>query len=583
MHFEYFNITKLSDQFKIILLFCLVLVIYLPGLNSGFFIFDDYGLVNGLKGIPLRDAGGFFGHAGGRYWRPLIGISYLFDVSLLNANSTWMHLHSLLLHSINTILVFLIARLLISSEEKSSLWPFLAAVLFAVHPVNTEAVNWISGRTDILACCFTLSGVYLFLVSFKTRVFLLPWASALLLLFGSMAKEVAFSMFPAIILSLLIVKHWESLGGGSLSFHESAARGAPYLIGASTYLWLRWQAFTTFDQGVGKVIDGSSADGVLLVKHTHNALIALGFYIKKLFMPAPLNFAIDHVNPMYFWLGLLTLLAALLLAIKRNHELTLILFLLFAIAPAMLNALFHIAWTPYAERYLYLPSAFLCTIVVTFGGSTRASNNIRIMLVPFLFLCFLFLTGHRNLQWMQPELVLADAIRQNPDNLILRINNALVLANIEGAKRGREELHRVLSLEPDNQAARRNLAMIALEIENMPNRARKDLTPFFCGEQEPEEATLLSMIKVNRKRLEQAPVDERDTIDQELFLSYRKYYLLSGNPTYLFAAAEKTRTLEDWEFIRGLLASLTNNPAVSGKERSKAGELLTALQNNRFN
>lgn len=103
-----------------------------------------------------------------------------------------MHLENILLHCANSLLVFLLARkILVSQDNKTLVIPLFAALLFALHPVNVEAVAWIAGRTDPLLALFVLSSCY----------FLLRWLdkprwqdmTATLLMFGAalLTKETA--------------------------------------------------------------------------------------------------------------------------------------------------------------------------------------------------------------------------------------------------------------------------------------------------------------------------------------------------------------------------------------------------------
>ena len=89
------------------------------------------------------------------YYRPLTTVSYLADYTLWGLRPFGYHLTNVGLHALCTILVALILLRL--------RWPpmatAVAALLFAIHPIHTENVAWIAGRTDLLAfffCALTL-------------------------------------------------------------------------------------------------------------------------------------------------------------------------------------------------------------------------------------------------------------------------------------------------------------------------------------------------------------------------------------------------------------------------------------------
>jgi len=79
-----------------------------------------------------------------------------------------LHLENLLLHCMNSMLIFVLVRRVTAGNE--TVWSpcgLLAALLFAVHPVMVEAVAWIAGRTDLLLTLFSLSAIWFWLNWFK--------------------------------------------------------------------------------------------------------------------------------------------------------------------------------------------------------------------------------------------------------------------------------------------------------------------------------------------------------------------------------------------------------------------------------
>jgi hypothetical protein len=132
----------------------LVILAYRPVLQLSF-VGDDFIILH-----LLRQAGGlqhpdayfhvnFFG-----YYRPVAFLSYAFDWQLWHGQAIGFHLTSLLLHTANTVLVFLFARRLFGKL------PAVAAVLlFGLHPSSHEAVFWMSSRFDLLATLLMLLGL----------------------------------------------------------------------------------------------------------------------------------------------------------------------------------------------------------------------------------------------------------------------------------------------------------------------------------------------------------------------------------------------------------------------------------------
>ncbi len=83
---------------------------------------------------------------------PLHLLSYMVDYRFWGPSAFGFHLQSLLLHVLNSVLAMVVVRRILGGR----LVPFLAALLFAVHPSHVEAVAWISDRKDLLSTAFAL-------------------------------------------------------------------------------------------------------------------------------------------------------------------------------------------------------------------------------------------------------------------------------------------------------------------------------------------------------------------------------------------------------------------------------------------
>ncbi len=97
------------------------------------------------------------------YYRPIVTLSYFVDYALWGEDPAGYHATNIFLHMANVLLVFGIGCILLRSREAA----FVAAAVFAVHPVHTESVTWISGRTDLLASVFVLASVRQYLKAGK--------------------------------------------------------------------------------------------------------------------------------------------------------------------------------------------------------------------------------------------------------------------------------------------------------------------------------------------------------------------------------------------------------------------------------
>lgn len=109
-----------------------------------------------LAGIGLRS----------NYYRPFLFVTFLINYLFRGANPGFYHLTSNLIHLANGVLIFF----LLDKFFKKRLAAFLAALLFLIHPLQTEAVTYISGRGDPLSVFLMLLALWLFLkAKYKER------------------------------------------------------------------------------------------------------------------------------------------------------------------------------------------------------------------------------------------------------------------------------------------------------------------------------------------------------------------------------------------------------------------------------
>ena len=187
-------------ELKLALTLLFILAVYFQSIGHPFSRFDDpfilefYGINSTLSFLDVITPGGGF------YYRPLVNLSYWLDFRLWGLDPTFMHLENIVVHLVNVFLVFLIAsRLPVSSEIKGL--PFFCALLFGLHPINSESVNWIAGRTDLFAGMFILLAVYCLIRAIQeqsTRFAILAFVVAFV---GMLAKETAIMFIPAALLS----------------------------------------------------------------------------------------------------------------------------------------------------------------------------------------------------------------------------------------------------------------------------------------------------------------------------------------------------------------------------------------------
>ena len=102
----------------------------------------------------------------GLFYRPLLNLSFIISAQMSGSSPFAYHLTNILTHLLAASLFFSLLNKLNYSRELS----FLFSLIFTVHPVLTQAVVWIPGRTDSLLGVFVLTSFIFFLNFLKTKI-----------------------------------------------------------------------------------------------------------------------------------------------------------------------------------------------------------------------------------------------------------------------------------------------------------------------------------------------------------------------------------------------------------------------------
>ncbi|MBI4009241.1 glycosyltransferase family 39 protein, partial [Candidatus Roizmanbacteria bacterium] len=193
-------------------LFFLIIISFLVYFNSIFngFVWDDEeqivnnSFVHSIVNIPTFFKNSTFNPAGaeklpGLYYKPLMTSLFSIIYSLFGPHPFYFHSIQIILHIINSILVFLIFKHLLKKEKLS----LFLSLIFLLHPINSETVLYISALQDIL---FFLFGSLALLIITKKTTIQYVLISSTLLLFSLLSKETAVLFVITVFLYLIFFK-----------------------------------------------------------------------------------------------------------------------------------------------------------------------------------------------------------------------------------------------------------------------------------------------------------------------------------------------------------------------------------------
>ena len=492
-----------------VLILSVVFISYAPAVRNGF-VWDDTALIlrdplirswrlvpEGFNHFLFTDA------TASDFYRPLQRLSYTIDYALVGFQPALYHATSVLWHGLAAVAFLFFAEEFLFSfgieRHQGRLIVFIAALVWAIHPVQSAAVVYVSGRADALAAGFGFLGLFLLLrasVSSGSRKLLSFLASGVAFLFSAFSKESGL-IFPLIgIVFFLLKRDWRDLW-------KLAATAA--FVGA-IYFALRLGA----EHQPAPQLTRSPP---LLVRPIIVAR-AVAEYAGLIVFPLNLHMDRDvETQPSGFsdaslahaaWRELQTLLGLVLIAVffywllrarKRNPAaFACLLFALITYSPVSgivaLNA-------NAAEHWIYLPSAFLFLAVAVELGSLAESLRVRrstrlrqnasparthggpaIALASIVTLWIIFLgvrTFLRTFDWKDQRTFLERTIAHGGDSARMLINLGGLDLSEGKLEDAAVHLHAALQKKPDQPLAIINLGALALK-QNDLKHARELFT-----------------------------------------------------------------------------------------------------------
>lgn len=409
---------RLKSWHSLALLFISIFAVYFFSVTAGFNSVDDVKRMNWLLNVGELDVVRlFFPKGNSYYYRPLVTLTYFFDRDLWGFAPSFIHLENIFIHYGSATMVFLLTRHLISGNSTSSNnLALFASLLFAWHPLATEAVCWTSGRYDLLACFFLLVTVWLFIVGLESEKMSIAILGAVSLLLACLAKEVAVFALPGL---LWLIIFYDGKGHViNLLKTRFVILLLPVL--ATVGYFIMRHAATARDTGIKTALKGVVANGDFdLIDKIRIALKVYGFYFKKLFIPWPLNFGIVEVSNTYVIVGLFFVVVFALLIWQRDPLSALVLTGFCVLLPALLVVFGKMAWTPIAERYAYITTAFCAAPVAIwisiFFQRFKKINLLKLWVSPVAVLTLFYgTTVHRAWIWQDNERLFRDTLMKSP-------------------------------------------------------------------------------------------------------------------------------------------------------------------------
>jgi tetratricopeptide (TPR) repeat protein len=385
---------------------------------NGYFIFDDLSLPF-CQPIRHTSLSAWISHAG---VRPVLILTYWLNYKISGDNPFSYHFVNLVIHFVNSALVFLVLLRILRRAgwigRKSQVASAIGALAFAIHPIQTESVSYVAGRSESLAALFLLLAYVVFLYRRKEAI---SWWEAVLVLVlfgaGVKTKENAVALAPILILTDLFWPEAFSLRGLGRNWRLYCLMIPGALFAAVAVFRLLASAGTA----------GFSVATFKWYQYAFTEARAIFTYIRMAIWPSALSLDHDFATSYtvlehgaVYWMILLAALVAMSIVLRRRYPLLCFGLLTFLIWLAPTSSVVPLD-DALVDRRMYLPLIGLILIGCELGMRVKLPAAACVASLCIAGITLGALCYNRNRLWGDPQKLIemaADNAVHNPRPLL---------------------------------------------------------------------------------------------------------------------------------------------------------------------
>ena len=464
-----------TGQPDTLLIGALILCAVLPYLNTLFngFVYDDNRQVldnpylksfHFLPQVFGTTVWSFVGMQGvSNYYRPLMTLGYALCYHLFGPLAYGFHLVNVCLHVGIVLLVFMVTRRLFKDRAVA----FIAASLFAVHPIHTEAVAWVAAVTELDVTFFYLLTFWLFLSMARPRGRISPWmklAAVLSFALTILSKEQSLT-FP---LLAMVYEHFFRDDRAETHWWQKVSRYGDFWLMDFAYVLFRIEYLGAFAPQI-------QLSRLGWYPSILSALALVGQYLGKLLWPVQLcAYYVFQKGTSVFEPRVLSGIVAFVacamvfgLLYRRNRAVSFG-FLWFFVTLAPVLDIRYLAGNVFAERYLYLPSVGFCWLVGWAGvklwrALAARGSTWRHALVAASCALGLLMAARvvaRNRDWRTDVALYNQTLKVSPRATNIRENLGVVAWNHGRIDEAEKQWLIALKLNPNSPITLTNLGLV---------------------------------------------------------------------------------------------------------------------------
>jgi|GEM_PF-1685761 len=455
---------------RLLILF-LVFAVSLVYMNAVFgkFVWDDQTIV--VRNEAIKSFGNIayiFSHDfakmtnyNGNIYRPMQELSYMWDCFLWGMYPAGFHLTNILLHIGCVLLLFYIVLPVSGSKSVA----FFSSLIFGLHPINTEAVTYISGRSDSLFLFFMLASLLLYIKEGGHKNIIIKtgcMALSVIAYFISLLSRETALVFPVLLIA------YEIFISGKKGF-KSLIKPLLFLAVAAMFLVIRSKVLPVANpiQNQPIVLQGLALPFFPLL----SKIIVKYFYI----MLFPVNLHMWNIQDLVksviekeFFLNIILLaaiIAAAIALVKRDRKAAFwlswfIIFLLPHLPPVKLNAPFAEHWIIASSIGIYVIAASFIFAMISKFNATKWTAFVILSLIAIYLAT---LTVSRNVDWLDEPSIYNNTLKYGRYPNVL--SNLGVYYEIRGEYDNSVKAHQeALAIVPNRPSYHNNIALVYLKM-----------------------------------------------------------------------------------------------------------------------
>jgi len=486
--FDGFELMRLIEQkkYSVFLILFITFAVYANTLQNEFTNWDDGPLIvnkKEIRSLDFENIKRIFDYKASGTYQPVRVFSYAIDYHFWGLNPVGYHIHNILLHAMAAVLLYLgllkvipqIRGMELLDNKSIQYTALFTALFFAVHPVNVEAVTWLSGRKYVLLSFFSFLSFYLFVKNSTAERYSI-WLSGGSLLTAILA--VFSSPFGVVLPVIFFLYDYcrDESNNPFLVMKKRIIHYIPYLFFVLLAVPKLWTV----------LVMGSSRE-----HYQGNAVYTLWCMLKVIF-----DYFRNFIFPVWLNTRYTDYVALTMMDYKIIISLAglsiLIGWIVRQMKKARKNLLFCAGWffifwlpvsniipisTKMADRYIYMAGVgfFLWFVSIIFNHVNANKRNIvNICMVSLLIVCA-GLSIQRNMTWKNSIVLWEDSLKKDPLNVLALTNLGSAYFDRGKYKDALRYYFPAALLKPDHFAVHNNLGAAYMKDGQLEKAAKEYL------------------------------------------------------------------------------------------------------------